>query len=499
MNAAEGYDVLRLIEHGQGCYISVDYVEGRQLIWWLKYHPNLSKEQLFIWIHELVKQLECIHKCRGKPCYQYVNPYSIIITEEKELYFLDMNAESNARFLPTMRRRSVREYFLPPEEAYYQEASVSLDIYGLGRTIQYLLSMSEPEEPLSRREEVRFQKIISKSLERRSGRTYCQVSELRRQLPLYRISKKSIPKKKTIVLATAFLLAAGAAVLWKQESFRQEESAVEDDLKDEKLRIAEGTEKERTDEKKSNINETGLLEKELGFLYFLDKRDYERSKEHFEKVEGEESARGMGRLAGYMLTGTEEKEEEIYHILAEVEEEIQEEERTPYYRCLIEGCRLIDTDKAAETVIRLSLWCLAEAEDETAGNLTRYLAAAYEKAGEPERAAEVYMQLLAAEREEISREELYKKLTLLWEEAGEKDKAGSICRQGIKELKDSVELRLLHISMQCRDAEIDREICAQTIQEYIREMPEITEEQDFQKMEQEYGIVMEGEQVWVGR
>ena len=39
--------------------------------------------------------LACVHKCRGAPCYQYVNPYSMIIAEDEELYFLDLKAASN--------------------------------------------------------------------------------------------------------------------------------------------------------------------------------------------------------------------------------------------------------------------------------------------------------------------------------------------------------------------------------------------------------------------
>ena len=56
------------------------------------------------------------------------------------LHFLDMSVESNEKMLVQMNRRSVRENFLPPEVNYYQAASIELDIYGLGRTIQYLLS-----------------------------------------------------------------------------------------------------------------------------------------------------------------------------------------------------------------------------------------------------------------------------------------------------------------------------------------------------------------------
>ena len=59
----------------------------------------------------IAEQLEQFHKCRGKPCYQYVNPYSVIVTEEKELYFLDLGAESNEEMLRKMQQRRCGNIF----------------------------------------------------------------------------------------------------------------------------------------------------------------------------------------------------------------------------------------------------------------------------------------------------------------------------------------------------------------------------------------------------
>ena len=116
MAGKEGYDVLRLIEHGQMCYISSEYVGGKVLAVWLKAHPNITKERLFSLIRNITNQLCMIHRCRIKPYYQYVNPYSVVVTEEGELYFLDLEAGSNEEQLRLMQRRAVREAFLPPGE-----------------------------------------------------------------------------------------------------------------------------------------------------------------------------------------------------------------------------------------------------------------------------------------------------------------------------------------------------------------------------------------------
>ena len=149
MQQKESYDVLRLIEHGQICYISSENVQGRTLARYLKYHPVMEKKEMFLLLKAIAEQLELIHRCRGNPCYQYVNPYSIILAEDGRVYFLDMKAETNRKQVVFMQRRDMREYFLPPEENYYQNASKELDIYGLGKTFQYILASSETE-PLGR-------------------------------------------------------------------------------------------------------------------------------------------------------------------------------------------------------------------------------------------------------------------------------------------------------------------------------------------------------------
>ena len=143
MQQKESYDVLRLIEHGQICYISSENVQGRTLARYLKYHPVMEKKEMFLLLKAIAEQLELIHRCRGNPCYQYVNPYSIILAEDGRVYFLDMKAETNRKQVVFMQRRDMREYFLPPEENYYQNASKELDIYGLGKTFQYILASSE--------------------------------------------------------------------------------------------------------------------------------------------------------------------------------------------------------------------------------------------------------------------------------------------------------------------------------------------------------------------
>ena len=46
----QGYDLLRLIEHSESCYVSSEYVRGRTLIRYIREEKEIEKEQLFAWM-----------------------------------------------------------------------------------------------------------------------------------------------------------------------------------------------------------------------------------------------------------------------------------------------------------------------------------------------------------------------------------------------------------------------------------------------------------------
>lgn len=183
MKEKNGYDVLKLVMHNNRCYVSTDYVMGKPLIYWLKYHPDIPKELLYNWIREIIQSLDNFHQSQGNPSYQYVNPYSVIVSEEQKLFLLDVGSRKHDDMLHLMRRRYVREHFLSPDNQYYQKVSMREDIYGLGKTLQYIMASVEVVPPLSRWEERRFQKIISKCLSQTSKKSYQSIREISEHFP----------------------------------------------------------------------------------------------------------------------------------------------------------------------------------------------------------------------------------------------------------------------------------------------------------------------------
>ena len=156
-------------------------------------------------------------------------------------------------------------------------------------------------------------------------------------------------------------------------------------------------------------------------------------------------------------------------------------------------------EEHAKAILRIGKKILEEKpEERLVKECTSYMASAAETARDWDMALEMYTDMLEWE-EKSKKEDIYQKLVKIQGEKGLKDQALEICRKGAEELKDSKQLRILYMRMQCSDSDISREICAQTVKEYLNQIPEIKEETEFQKLAQEYGIVMEGENVWVGR
>lgn len=127
------------------------------------------------------------------------------------------------------------------------------------------------------------------------------------------------------------------------------------------------------------------------------------------------------------------------------------------------------------------------------------MVSACERVEESEEAARIYEELLEQTEDNGKREEIYRKIIVLYENCGQNDRALDACIRGVEEQTDSEGLKIMHIRLLCQDGAVDRGLCVQTIQGYISQSREILEMEEFQKLQREYEIQVEGDQVWVGR
>lgn len=461
MEERKGYNVLKMVMHGNRCYISTDYVRGKPLIQWLKYHPEISKEQLLGWVRDILRDLDCFHQSQGFPAYQYVNPYSMIISEEMKIYLLDPGGKGHEELLHIMQRKMVREHFLSPDNQFYQKSDVAEDIYGFGKSLQYLIASVEVIPSWSRKEEKKLRKIISKCLNQKSKKSYKTVREISGKFPKRTIVNNKKTKKinkRIINVGTVLLIAVISAALTARYLNYSNEIIVEESYPQE--------------DKNVNIGGNPDLLYDLAFIYFLDQENYDKSCDVFSEIQDDEKAQSYAKLAEY-LSGELIENTKLSALLVKLEDLISAEKDVRYFLPVFIGyCQL--EEKENSQIIRLGEKCL-----EIDGSQNIF---SWDKCRQ-----EIAEILLHAYEEEA----------VFYEKTGEIEEAIAICKQGIERLGDEKDLVILLIRMQCANDSIERDVCASTIKKFIKEIPEIVEDEKFLELQQEYGIQFEGEEVFV--
>lgn len=361
MEEKRNYEILKFVMHGDKCYMSTDIVKGKPLIVWLKYHAHITKEQFYEWARQIIADLDHFHRCRGNPCYQYVNPYSVIVGEDRKVYLLDLASKEQEDMMYLMQRRYVRENFLSPENQYYQKSEEKEDIYGFGKMIQYVLSSVELEPELKFLESVRIQKIITRCLDKQGKKRYQKLSDLSGQFSL---SEKRNGSKKIMYVMIA-LAVIGLLVLSGNrivscisgQSRRQggQDTKLADTERKEDMKaqayqeqfqeLKEQWETERKElQDESSEREQELLY-DLAFVYFSQMKDYEVCSRYLEEMkEPDAFAKDMVRLCGMMSRAdgeddntekrTEDEEESVEMLLERMRQEIPDEEDERYAECI---------------------------------------------------------------------------------------------------------------------------------------------------------------------
>lgn len=361
MEEKRNYEILKFVMHGDKCYISTDIVNGKPLIVWLKYHAHITKEQFYEWARQIIADLDHFHRCRGNPCYQYMNPYSVIVGEDRKVYLLDLASKEQEDMLHLMQRRYVRENFLSPENQYYQKSEEKEDIYGFGKTIQYVLASVELEPEFKFLESVRIQKIITRCLDKQGKKRYRKLSDLSGQFTL--AEKRNGSKK--IMYAMIALAVIGLLVLsgnriascisgqsrrqggqdMKLADTERKEGAEEQVYLEQLQESEEQWEAEREElQDESNKREQELLY-DLAFVYFSQMKDYEVCSRYLEEMkEPDAFAKNMVRLCEMMSRAdgeekntekrTVDEEESIEMLLERMRQEIPDEEDERYVECI---------------------------------------------------------------------------------------------------------------------------------------------------------------------
>ena len=153
----------------------------------------------------------------------------------------------------------------------------------------------------------------------------------------------------------------------------------------------------------------------------------------------------------------------------------------------------MDSEYARKQLLDLGEDIMEELEwDEMGEEVREIVAGAYSKDGDHKKALEHYEMLLC----ERHGAELYHTMSNLYVKCEDVERAMELCIEGMKYNQQSSELELLYIRLLCQDGNILKEEKQAKIKEIIESHSKLLDERRFQTLQKEYGIKVEGGEVW---
>lgn len=154
-----------------------EYVQGRSLKQVLDEHGLLNEEQAYEIAVQLVDILVRLHQLEPAIVHRDIKPSNIIIEKNGHVNLIDFNA---ARHVNADKNEDTRMlgtvYFAAPEQFGFGQSDERTDIYGLGATINYIMTGDKPGAGIA---ECRFSDILKKCLMVDAKDRYQSAEELR--------------------------------------------------------------------------------------------------------------------------------------------------------------------------------------------------------------------------------------------------------------------------------------------------------------------------------
>lgn len=171
-----------------------EYVQGRSLKQVLDEHGLLNEEQAYEIAVQLVDILVRLHQLEPAIVHRDIKPSNIIIEKNGHVNLIDFNA---ARHVNADKNEDTRMlgtvYFAAPEQFGFGQSDERTDIYGLGATINYIMTGDKPGAGI---EECRFSDILKKCLMVDAKDRYQSAEELRGVLDMLNYSIVQDNRKK---------------------------------------------------------------------------------------------------------------------------------------------------------------------------------------------------------------------------------------------------------------------------------------------------------------
>lgn len=167
-----------LLQAENQCLCIMEYVKGQNLKEYIrkKYEETkISERRIAQWGMELCEILSYLHRQQPAVLYQDLKPSNVICSESGKLKLIDPDG---AGFLGEGFSVSGTEGFLAPEQREGGKLDARTDLYGLGRTLQWILEKSVRKKRSSGYE---IQRILSRCTEDDPEKRYADCEALKKE------------------------------------------------------------------------------------------------------------------------------------------------------------------------------------------------------------------------------------------------------------------------------------------------------------------------------
>lgn len=446
MTERKEYAIVRFFEQNGQCYKIDDVAEGSNLLQFIKDEERIEKKELYIWFSSLAAQLDLYQKS-VKQGYGHVNPYAVIVNTEGKAALLDIEAKENGELLKRMQKKNFRSLFVKKGYEAGQQPKPGDDVFGFGKLLLFMMEKGKFETEFTNIEKIKLKRIIEKCTNKNgNARNIFKVVQKELNKMNQRNGAKRAIGMKMIVAGTAVTAGVGMFTVFNSHSVK------------EKQEIA-------TAEEAIVLEDEERMALELGMLYYTELGDSTSTREILNNIEdSSEAAKLYLKILDYIQKGSglEEKDwDTLWNSLKKEWERLGVENKLWYKEPVLEACRIRNTPESWEMICEIGedakenkVWNGIADNPEKETMICQYLAEAYEKAGEEEKALSEYESWKRLETEQEQLEHIY--------------------------------LKILNLSEKVKDVENEPEIMRTILEEAMQKVPTMEEYAEFGEWMKEY-------------
>lgn len=239
------YDFIQL---ESDIYTVMDYIDGKDLKYYISNNTWFSEEELIKWLTETLEVLDYLHSQKPPIIHSDIKPANIMLDTAGDICVIDFNIsfeQNNSRHMIAAtaayapKEQTTPQWVYDSKQNTYIETTVvdaRTDIYSLGATFYHLATHIRPNQDINKQYPIvqldipysdAFSKIIYKAMQENPEERYQSASEMLRAI--HKIRKNSTAYKViragiiTGSCLLGFLVAAAGVMVYRQFRQKQEQ------------------------------------------------------------------------------------------------------------------------------------------------------------------------------------------------------------------------------------------------------------------------------------